>query len=78
MNAILRVFPDQFATDRLLRCPLPGDGIAVHEVIVESHTEFIQWMPFAVNIQTPAEVEKMCVGLMLNFYCAKICVFTWF
>lgn len=45
---ILRDFPDRFESERLLiRCPLPGDGAAVHAGIAESLDELRPWMPWA-------------------------------
>jgi RimJ/RimL family protein N-acetyltransferase len=55
---ILRDFPDQIESDRLLiRSPRPGDGPAIHEAIVESLDELLPWMPWAHAEQTVESAE---------------------
>jgi RimJ/RimL family protein N-acetyltransferase len=55
---ILRDFPSEFTTDRLLiRMPLPGDGAEVHEAIMQSLPELKPWMIFAQRDQTLEDVE---------------------
>lgn len=56
---ILRDFPHSFDSERLtIRCPLPGDGAALLEAIVESQTELAPWLPWAVGEQKLAKVEE--------------------
>jgi RimJ/RimL family protein N-acetyltransferase len=58
-DPILLDFPYSFETERLLiRGPLPGDGKAVHEAVVESRNELLPWMPWAVNIMDEVAYEK--------------------
>lgn len=55
---ILKDFPSEFTTDRLLiRMPLPGDGAAVHDAIMHSLPELKPWMIFAQHDQTVEDVE---------------------
>ncbi|TYS67791.1 GNAT family N-acetyltransferase [Sutcliffiella horikoshii] len=55
---ILKDFPSEFTTDRLLiRMPLPGDGLAVHDAIIHSLPELKPWMIFAQHDQTVEDVE---------------------
>jgi RimJ/RimL family protein N-acetyltransferase len=58
MKPILREFPEEFTTERLLiRKPLPGDGKAVYEAIQASLNELKPWMPWAHMNQTEQDVE---------------------
>ncbi|MFP7296445.1 GNAT family N-acetyltransferase [Neobacillus niacini] len=58
MKPILREFPEEFTTERLLiRKPLPGDGKAVYEAIQASLDELKPWMPWAHLDQTELDVE---------------------
>ncbi|MCA9932862.1 MAG: GNAT family N-acetyltransferase [Ardenticatenaceae bacterium] len=58
MKAILREFPDQIETPRLLiRSPMPGDGAMVRQAVIESQEELKQWLPWAVNIPSEEEYE---------------------
>lgn len=58
MNPILRDFPDQFETERLLiRKPIPGDGRFVYQAIQASIKELKPWMVFVQNGQTEEETE---------------------
>ncbi|SFJ08372.1 GNAT family N-acetyltransferase [Thermoflavimicrobium dichotomicum] len=55
---ILRDFPHQFETERLLiRLPLPGDGVYVNEAIHESLDHLKPWMLWAQNPPTIEETE---------------------
>lgn len=57
-NPILKEFPSEFTTDRLLiRMPMPGDGPAVYEAVVASIEELKPWLPFARFEQTLDGVE---------------------
>ncbi|WP_270179154.1 GNAT family N-acetyltransferase [Alkalihalobacillus sp. CinArs1] len=59
MKPILIDFPREIHTERLyIRCPLPGDGLVVHESIQASRAELKLWMPFAKNDQSKEEVEE--------------------
>lgn len=55
MNPILKDFPDEFETERLLiRAPRPGDGRMLYEAVMESLEELKPWMPWA---HKPIELE---------------------
>ncbi len=59
MKPILREFPDQFESERLIiRSPLPGDGASLHQAVLESQAELRQWLPWAVNIPNAEEYEE--------------------
>jgi RimJ/RimL family protein N-acetyltransferase len=56
---ILRDFPDSFETDRLLiRCPMPGEGLAVNTAIVESLEHLKPWMEWAQTAPTVDQTEE--------------------
>lgn len=58
MKPILRDFPHQIETDRLLiRCPLPGDGPALAEAIAVSLPELRPWLPWAMTDPTAEGCE---------------------
>lgn len=58
MNPILREFPEEFTTDRLIiRMPKPGDGKVVYEAITASINELKPWLPFAQVEQSEEDVE---------------------
>lgn len=58
MKAILREFPDRIETPRLLiRSPLPGDGAALQQAVLESQEELKAWMPWAVEIPSAEDYE---------------------
>lgn len=58
MNPILRDFPDQFETERLLiRCPVPGDGQELNRALRESWAELQAWMPWAQGA-IPSEADS--------------------
>jgi RimJ/RimL family protein N-acetyltransferase len=55
---ILKDFPSEFTTDRLLiRMPMPGDGPAVYDAVTASLEELKPWLPFANHEQTLEGVE---------------------
>lgn len=64
MNPILRDVPDTIETDRLLlRCPRAGDGVAVHEAVVETLAELRAWpasLPWALAEPTVEASEIFC------------------
>lgn len=60
MDAILREFPYEFETERLLiRGPLPGDGARLRTAVLESQPELEQWLPWAVSIPSEEDYEKL-------------------
>jgi RimJ/RimL family protein N-acetyltransferase len=55
---ILKDFPDEFETERLLiRSPMPGDGAEVYAAVTESLDELKPWMPWA-RMELTLEVEE--------------------
>ncbi|MBK8988560.1 MAG: GNAT family N-acetyltransferase [Chloroflexi bacterium] len=53
MEPVLRDFPHEFETERLLiRCPLPGDGPSLNAAVRESLPELRPWMPWAMEEPT--------------------------
>jgi len=58
-DPILIEFPYQFETERLLiRGPLPGDGKAIHEAVLETIDELRPWMPWVMNVLDEIGYEK--------------------
>ncbi|MBN1200962.1 MAG: GNAT family N-acetyltransferase [Anaerolineae bacterium] len=67
-NPILRDFPDQFESERLIiRAPRPGDGPAVNEAIHESLDELKPWMPWADPAPSVADTEAHMRGAAARF-----------
>ncbi|WP_280152763.1 GNAT family protein [Piscinibacter sp. XHJ-5] len=61
MDALLIDVPEQIATQRLvLRCPHPGDGLALNEAVCESIDELRRWMPWAQSAPAVEESEAVC------------------
>ena len=59
VNPILLDFPDAFETERLLiRSPMPGDGPALNEAVVESLDSLRPWMPWAQTAPTVEASEE--------------------
>lgn len=59
MKPILLNFPDAFETDRLLiRSPMPGDGRAVYEAVMESLVSLQAWLQFVHPIPSEDDVEE--------------------
>jgi RimJ/RimL family protein N-acetyltransferase len=59
MELILKDFPHTFDTERLtIRCPMPGDGPALNEAVLESIEELQPWLPWAKEAPTIEESEK--------------------
>jgi hypothetical protein len=59
IKPILRDFPDQFETERLIiRAPRIGDGKGMNEAILESLTELRQWMPWAKEAPSVEDSEE--------------------
>ena len=63
-NPLLRDFPEQFETERLLiRCPRAGDGAMVHAAAVETLAELRAWpasLPWALAEPTVEASELFC------------------
>lgn len=58
LDPILRDFPDQLETERLLiRAPRPGDGAAGNAAIRESEAELRPWMPWVHPLPSPDDTE---------------------
>jgi RimJ/RimL family protein N-acetyltransferase len=58
MEPILKDFPQSFSSERLtIRCPLPGDGLALYEAVQESLDELRLWLPWAMGEQTIEKTE---------------------
>ena len=58
MNPILKDFPHDFNTKRLtVRCPLPGDGAAVNEAVLESLDDLRPWLPWATETPSIEDTE---------------------
>lgn len=67
-SLILRDFPDHFETERLLiRSPLPGDGPALNEAVLESLDTLRPWMPWAQRAPSVAESEETVRKARLRF-----------
>src|SRR3990170_3725984 len=61
MNPLLRDFPDQFETERLIiRAPRPGTGALLNEAVRESLDELRPWMPWAQKEPSIEEYEEVC------------------
>lgn len=57
-NPILLDFPYSFETERLtIRGPLPGDAARIREAVIESHSELVPWMPWAVEVASERDYE---------------------
>jgi RimJ/RimL family protein N-acetyltransferase len=58
---LLLDFPDAFETERLIiRCPQPGDGVALNAAVVESLDDLRPWMPWAQNAPAVEDSEEVC------------------
>ena len=67
-DPILRKFPDQIETERLLlRSPMPGDGAALREAVLASHDELKQWMPWAIDVPGEDDHEALVRKGRLRF-----------
>lgn len=68
MNPILKDFPDQFETERLLiRAPRPGDGQMVYEAVMESLAQLKLWMPWAHQEISPEIQEGVARQMHAKF-----------
>ncbi len=58
MDPILRDFPDRLETERLLiRVPQAGDGVLMHEAVLESHARLKPWFPWAQTVLSAEDYE---------------------
>ncbi|PID85830.1 MAG: GNAT family N-acetyltransferase [Chloroflexi bacterium] len=58
MEPILKDIPHQFDTERLtIRCPMPGDGLALYEAVMDSLDEIRPWLPWAAETPTVEKTE---------------------
>lgn len=61
MNPLLRDFPDEFETERLIiRAPRPGTGALSYEAVCESIEDLRRWMPWAQKEPSIEEYEEVC------------------
>lgn len=68
MNPILKDFPDQFETERLvIRSPRPGEGRMVYEAVMESIEQLKLWMPWAHQEMSPEIQEGISRRMHANF-----------
>ncbi|MED3651627.1 GNAT family N-acetyltransferase [Heyndrickxia sporothermodurans] len=68
MNPILKEFPEEFSTERLvIRMPRPGDGKVVFDAIIASINELKPWMPFAQKEQSEQDVELNIRSSYISF-----------
>lgn len=68
MKPILRDFPEQFETSRLLiRAPRFGDGEKVRAAVEESFENLRPWMPWAQTIPTIEDEEEFMRAERLKF-----------
>lgn len=68
MHPILREFPYQFESERLLiRGPLPGDGRAMHTAVTTAQESLQTWLPWAVDIPTAEQYEARVREGQLRF-----------
>lgn len=60
-NPLLLDLPERLETDRLiLRPPLPGDGAAVNEAVLETIDALQKWMPWATPAPSVEQTEAWC------------------
>ncbi|QIN82281.1 GNAT family N-acetyltransferase [Rubrobacter tropicus] len=65
---ILKDFPDEFETERLLiRSPLPGDGPELHAAVRESLDELLPWMPWPKEHGTVDDSEASARRARVRF-----------
>lgn len=68
MEPILRDFPNEFETERLLiRAPRFGDGAMLFEAVSESLANLKPWMPWAHQELTPEREEAFVRRMSVNF-----------
>lgn len=75
MQAILRDLTDRLETPRLiLRCPRPGDGVQVHEAVVETLAALRAWpasLPWAMAEPSVDASEAFCRQGQVDFLARK-------
>jgi RimJ/RimL family protein N-acetyltransferase len=60
--------PDVIETERLvIRSPMPGDGVAVNEAILETWEALHHWMPWARERPSVEETEELARRSRTNF-----------
>jgi len=68
MEPILRDFPDQFETERLLiRAPRAGDGPELYQAVSESLEHLRPWMPWAHEPQSVEHSEETARRMYAEF-----------
>lgn len=71
LSAILRQVDPELSTTRLrLRCPREGDGLVVHEAVVESLAELRAWpasLPWAMGEPSVVASESFCRDSAASF-----------
>ncbi|KYD10211.1 GNAT family N-acetyltransferase [Heyndrickxia sporothermodurans] len=68
MNPMLKEFPEEFSTERLvIRMPRAGDGKVVYDAIMASINELKPWMPFAQKEQSEQDVELNIRSSYISF-----------
>lgn len=73
---ILIDIPTELESSRLLlRCPRPGDGIALNSVIIKSISELQPWFPWAKQIPSIEDSEEVCRKFSAEFILRKDLVF---
>jgi RimJ/RimL family protein N-acetyltransferase len=65
---LLRDFPDQFESERLIiRIPRPGDGAVINEATLESLDNLRPWMTWADPVPTVEDTETVVRTAAANF-----------
>lgn len=68
MDPLLIDIPERIDTPQLvLRCPRPGDGVALNAAVRASIDELRPWMPWAQTAPTPDESEAHCRRMQARF-----------
>ncbi len=68
MDPLLRDFPEEFETERLLiRAPRCGDGVQVRAAIVDSIEHLRPWLEWAQTIPTAEEAESNVRAARVRF-----------
>ncbi len=79
MQPILREFPEEFNTQRLIiRIPHPGDGVEMHTAIIESTEHLRVWVPWAKPQITIDEEEAEQLKKRYSFMARKELYFNMF
>ena len=68
MDPLLIDVPERLETQRLvLRCPRPGDGLAVNSAVCDSLEGLRPWMPWAKNAPSADDSEAYCRRMHAKF-----------